>query len=97
MNLNSSSQPTALPVWLPPLVSVGALFTLFASAMAVRRSPIADAGRPVMVALSTIAAAAIALYGAFMIVQGRARGIASVIAGCVMVLLGLFTASHVRR
>ncbi|HEX3721236.1 MAG TPA: hypothetical protein VHV31_00500 [Nitrolancea sp.] len=97
MNLESSSPHANRPIWLPPLVGVATLFTLFASAMAVRRSPIAEAGRPVMIALSTIAAAGIAVYGAFMIVQGRVRGIASVIAGCVMVILGLFTASHVRR
>lgn len=97
MNLNPSSQSSARPVWLPPLVGVTTLFALFASAMAVRRSPIAEAGRPVMIALSTIAAAAIAVYGAFMIVQGRVRGIASVIAGCIMVVLGLFTGKHVLR
>lgn len=82
-------------VWLPPLVSLATLFALFASAMAVRQSPLAEAGRPVMIALSTIAALAIALYGGLMIVQHRARGLAGAAAGLMMVILGLFTANHV--
>jgi dolichol kinase len=82
-------------VWLPPLASVGTLFALFASAMAVRHSPIADAGRSVMVVLSTVASIVIAIYGALMIVQLRARGVAGALAGLVMVVLGLFTANHV--
>jgi len=93
--MNSTSQPR--PAWLPPLVSVAALFALFASAVAVRESSFAEGGRPVMIALSAIAAAVIALYGAVMIVQGRVRGIASVVAGCSMVVLGLYTANHVLR
>ena len=95
MSIRSQSQPR--PAWLPPVVSVATLFALFASAVAVRHSPIAEAGRPVMIALSTVAAAAIALYGMVMIVQGRARGIASVVAGCIMVVLGLYTGNHVLR
>jgi CHASE2 domain-containing sensor protein len=83
--------------WLPPLVSVATLFALFASAVAVRQSPFAEGGRPVMIALSAIAAAVIALYGAVMIVQGRVRGVASIVAGLVMVVLGLYTANHVLR
>jgi hypothetical protein len=83
------------PAWLPPLTAVATLFALFASAMAVRHSPIAEAGRPVMVALSAIASAAIAVYGLLMIVRGRTRGIAHVIAGLVMIILGIFTANHV--
>ena len=82
-------------VWLPPLVSVATLFALFASAMAVRHSPLSEAGRPVMVALSAIASVAIAIYGVLMVVRGRVHGIASVVAGLVMVILGLFTANHV--
>jgi hypothetical protein len=81
--------------WLPPLAAVGTLFALFASAMAVRHSPFAEAGRPVMIALSTFASIAIAIYGALMLVQLRARGIAGASAGLVMVILGLFTAKHV--
>jgi hypothetical protein len=86
---------TERPAWLPPLVSVATLFALFASAMAVRKSPLADAGRPVMITLSTIASVAITVYGLLMIVGGRVRGIASVLAGLIMVILGLFTANHV--
>ena len=85
------------PVWIPPLAGVATLFALFASSIAVRRSPFAATGRPVMVTLSTIAAVVIALYGALMIVQARARGIGSAVAGGIMLILGLFTTSHVRR
>jgi hypothetical protein len=92
-----SSEQAARPVWLPPAVSVGVLFALFLSAMAVRHSPIADVGRPVMIALSTAAAAIIAVYGAIMIVQARARGVASAVAGLTMLVLGLYTANHVLR
>jgi hypothetical protein len=65
--------------------------------MAVRRSPLAEAGRPVMIALSTVASAMIASYGVIMIVQARARGLASAVSGLVMLLLGLYTAKHVLR
>jgi len=85
----------ARPAWRPPLAAVATLFALFASAMAVRHSPFADAGRPVMIALSTIASVVIAIYGALTIVRLRARGIAHVTAGLLMVVLGLFTANHV--
>ena len=85
------------PAWVPVAVSVGTLFGLFASAMAVRHSPIADAGRPVMVALSTAAAVAIAIYGLLMVVQARARGIGSAVAGLTMLVLGLYTCNHVLR
>ena len=50
-----------------------------------------------MVALSTAAAAAIAVYGVLMIVQARARGIASAVAGLTMLVLGLYTCNHVLR
>lgn len=82
-------------VWLPPVVSLATLFALFASAMAVRHSPLAEAGRPVMIALSTIASVAIAIYGFQMIVRVRAHRVVSVIAGLLMIVLGLFTANHV--
>lgn len=81
--------------WLPPLVSLATLFALFASAMAVRKSPLAESGRPVMIALSTIASLAITIYGGLMIVRGRTHRIATAIAGLLMVVLGLFTANHV--
>jgi hypothetical protein len=76
-------------------VSLATLFALFASALAVRHSPLADAGRPVMIALSAIASVAIAIYGLLMIVRGRAHRLANVIAGLFMIVLGLFTANHV--
>lgn len=88
---------TNRPAWFPLAVSVGTLFGLFASAMAVRHSPIADAGRPVMIGLSTAAAAAIAVYGALIVVQARARGIGSAVAGLTMLVIGLYTVNHVLR
>jgi len=94
MNIETHSDR---PAWVPVAVSVGTLFGLFASAMAVRHSPIADAGRPVMVALSTAAAVAIAIYGLLMVVQARARGIGSAVAGLIMLVLGLYTCNHVLR
>ncbi len=97
MNIESRVPRSSRSIWLPPAVSVATLFGLFASAMAVRHSPFADAGRPVMIALSTAAAAMIAVYGVIMIIQSRARGIASAIAGLIMLVLGLYTANHVLR
>lgn len=85
------------PLWLPPLLSVAALFGLFLTAMAVRRSPLATAGRPVMVALSSLAAVVIALDGALLLLQARARRLASALAGLVMLALGLMTSRHVLR
>ncbi len=97
MSTDSHAPRTTRPAWLPPAVSVGVLFGLFASAMAVRHSPFADAGRPIMIALSTAAAAMIAVYGVIMVVQARARGISTAVAGLVMLVLGLYTANHVLR
>ncbi len=85
----------ARPVWLPPVVSVVTLFVLFLIAVVVRRSGLGALGTNVMIGLSTIASAAIALYGVKMIIQARARGIASAIAGAVMVVLGVYTTYHV--
>jgi ABC-type Co2+ transport system permease subunit len=85
----------ARPLWLPPVVSVVTLFVLFLVAVVVRRSGLGALGTNVMIGLSTIASAAIALYGVKMIVQARARGIASAIAGAVMVVLGVYTTIHV--
>lgn len=85
----------ARPLWLPPVVSVVTLFLLFLVAVIVRRSGLGAVGTNVMIGLSTIASAAIALYGVKMIVQARARGIASAIAGAVMAVLGVYTIFHV--
>ena len=93
----SRVQRSTRPAWVPPAIGVGALFALFASAMAVRHSPFADAGRPVMIGLSTAAAAMIAVYGIIMMFQVRTRGIASAVSGLIMLVLGLYTANHVLR
>jgi hypothetical protein len=95
--LKSLSRPSQRPIWVPPLVSVGTLFSLFLAATAVRRSPFADAVRPLMIALSTAAALAITLYGVKMLLTARVRGVASAVAGLVMVVLGIYTALHVLR
>ena len=85
------------PAWLPPLVSVAALFVLFLTATGVRRSSFADACRPVMVTLSTAASVAIALYGVKLLVASRMRGLASAVSGAVMLLLGITTIVHVLK
>ncbi len=83
--------------WVPPLASAGVLFALFLAAVGVRRSPFADAGRPVMIALSTAAAVGIALLGARMALAARVRGIGSAVAGLAMVAMGVYTAIHVLK
>jgi ABC-type Co2+ transport system permease subunit len=85
----------ARPVWLPPVVSLVTLFVLFLAAVVVRRSGFGALSTNIMIGLSTIASAAIALYGVKMIVQSRARGTASAIAGAMMVILGAYTTYHV--
>lgn len=85
------------PTWMPPLVSAGTLFGLFLLATAVRRSPIADSARGVMIVLSTAAAVAIAAYGVKMVVDARLRGLASAVAGLAMVAMGVYTTLHVLR
>lgn len=97
MDAESRTPQTTRPVWKPVAMSVGTLFGLFASAMSVRHSPLADSARPVMIALSTAAAGIIAVYGVIMMVQARVRGIASAVAGLIMLILGLYTANHVLR
>lgn len=84
-------------VWKPPVAAVGTLAGLFGIALAVRHSPVADAGRTVMTVVSSIASVAIAAYGIKMILAARARGIASAIAGIVMVILGVMTTLHVLK
>ena len=93
----STRRSLATPVWLPPLASVVVLFSLFVVATLVRRSSLAEAGRPVMVALSAAAAVIIALHGARMMAAARARGWPSALAGALMVALGLYTLLHVLR
>lgn len=93
----STRRSPATPVWLPPLASVVVLFVLFVVATLVRRSSLAEAGRPVMIVLSTAAAVVITLHGARMMAAARARGWPSALAGAVMVVLGLYTLLHVLR
>jgi hypothetical protein len=97
MRIEPRTNPAERPLWLPPLASLATLFVLFLTASAARRSAIADASRPVMITLSTVAAVAITLYGVKMVVAARARGLASAVAGLVMVVLGIVTALHVLR
>jgi hypothetical protein len=97
MNMQTETRGTERPVWQPPLAAVASLFALFLTATAVRRSGFADAGRPVMIALSSAASVAIALYGVKMLVAARARGTASAVAGAVMLALGVMTALHVLK
>jgi hypothetical protein len=85
------------PVWVPPLVSVAVLFVLFLSAMLVRRIDLGESGRVTMIALSSIAGAGIALYGAKMLADARERGWPSALAGAVMGFLGIYTLLHVLR
>ncbi len=93
----STRRSPATPVWLPPLASVVVLFFLFVVATLVRRSSLAEAGRPVMIALSAAAAVIITLHGTRMMAAARARGWPSALAGAVMVVLGLYTLLHVLR
>lgn len=97
MDVESQTSQNTRPVWKPVVISIGTLFGLFASAMAIRHSPLADSVRPVMIALSTAAAVIISIYGVIMMTQARARGIASAVAGLIMLVLGLYTANHVLR
>lgn len=92
-----SGSDTTRPVWVPPAVSVGSLFGLFLVAAGLRRSPIAEATRGVMIAISTVVSVAIALYGIKMLIEARARGIASAVAGLVMTGLGISTIIHVLK
>ena len=85
------------PVWQPPAISLATLLGLFLTATAVRHSPLAEIGRPVMTAVSTAAAAVIAVYGAMLLIQARARGLATAVAGGVMVVLGVMTTRHVLK
>jgi hypothetical protein len=73
------------------------LAVLFVTATLVRRSSLADTGRPLMVALSAAAAVVITLHGARTMGAARARGWPSALAGAVMVALGLYTLLHVLR
>jgi len=82
-------------VWLTPLVSAAVLAVLFVVATLVRRSAFADEARPVMIALSTAAAAIIALQGAR--TTAARRGWPGIIAGGAMIAMGLYTLAHVLR
>ncbi|MDW8061039.1 MAG: hypothetical protein RMK01_13320 [Thermomicrobium sp.] len=90
-----SRQQRTWTVWLGPLVSVVVLAALFVAATVLRRSEYADATRPVMVGLSSAAAAIIALQGAR--TAAARRGWPSVVAGGLMLAMGIYTLVHVLR
>ncbi len=82
-------------VWLGPVVSAFLLAVLFVIATVLRRSDFADAIRPVMVGVSSATAAIITLQGAR--TAAARRGWSGVIAGGLMVAMGLYTLAHVLR
>lgn len=90
-------QAGARPLWAPPVAGFVTLAALFLLAVAVRRSPIADSARGVMIVVSAVASFVIALYGVKMVVEARVRGLASAVAGLAMIAMGIYTALHVLR
>jgi len=82
-------------VWLGPVVSAFLLAVLFVIATVLRRSELADSARPVMVGVSSAAAAIIALQGAR--TAAARRGWSGIIAGGLMVAMGPYTLVHVLR
>ncbi len=82
-------------VWLGPVVSAMVLAAFFVIATVLRRSEWADSARPVMVGVSSAAAAIIALQGAR--TAAARRGWSGIIAGGLMVAMGLYTLVHVLR
>lgn len=82
-------------VWWGPVISATVLAALFVIATALRRSALADEARPVMIALSSAAAVIIALQGAR--TAAVRRGWMGVVAGGLMVAMGLYTLVHVLR
>lgn len=95
MSSRAQQEPVNRRLWLPPVVSVAALFAVFMVAMLVRRTGLADEARPVMIGLSATTGGGIALYGAKLIADARAHGWASALAGAIMVFLGGYTIVHV--
>nr|WP_286207402.1 hypothetical protein [Thermomicrobium sp. CFH 73360] len=82
-------------VWLGPVVSAFLLAVLFVIATVLRRSELADSARPVMVGVSSAAAAIITLQGTR--TAAARRGWSGIIAGGLMVAMGLYTLVHVLR
>lgn len=82
-------------VWRAPLVSAAVLAVLFLVATLVRRSSFADEARPVMIGLSSAAAAIIMVQGAR--TAAARRGWPGIIAGGAMIAMGLYTLAHVLR
>lgn len=95
MSSTASPVRTTRSVWLGPLVSAFVLAVLFVVATLVRRSAWADEARPFMIGVSSAAAAIITLQGARM--AAARRGWAGVIAGALMILMGVYTLVHVLR
>ncbi|MCX2728241.1 hypothetical protein OO015_12145 [Thermomicrobium sp. 4228-Ro] len=91
----ASPARTIRSVWLGPLVSAFVLAFLFVVATLFRRSAWADEARPFMVGLSSAAAAIITLQGAR--TAAARRGWSGVIAGALMILMGIYTLVHVLR
>jgi hypothetical protein len=82
-------------VWLGPLAGAAVLAVLFVVATLLRRSSLADEARPVMISLSSAAAAIIAVQGAR--TAAARRGWPGIIAGGAMIAMGLYTLVRVLR
>ncbi len=97
MAIPSTSSPVTRTrgLWRGPLLSALVLGLLFVVATALRQSRYAEEARPYMVALSSAAAAIIALQGA-RTAAGR-RGWPGLVAGGLMLAMGLYTLVHVLR
>ncbi len=95
MASTASPRRTGRSVWLGPLVSALVLAVLFVVATLVRRSAWADEMRPVMVGLSSGAAAVITLHGAH--TAAARRGWVGIVAGALMIGMGVYTLLHVLR
>ena len=95
MSSTASPVHTTRSVWLGPLVSAFVLAVLFVVATLLRRSAWADEARPLMIGVSSAAAAIITLQGAR--TAAARRGWAGEIAGALMILMGVYTLVHVLR
>ncbi|MFN3337022.1 MAG: hypothetical protein ACK42I_05920, partial [Thermomicrobium sp.] len=95
MKCSSGVEKRRRSVWLGPVVGAFLLGVLFVVATVLRRSEFADAARPVMVGISSATAVIIALEGAR--TAAARRGWSGVIAGGLMVAMGLYTLVHVLR
>jgi len=90
-----ASPQSSRRIWLGPLVSAGVLAVLFVAATLLRRSALAEEARPVMIGVSSATAVIIALQGAR--TAAARRGWPGVVAGGLMLAMGLYTLVHVLR